>query len=83
MYMYVCQAQTFSARLVLLDRVINNLTNYMHVQASGMKNVVHRGGSRGGSGGSNEPPWAPKTTHCTCVLIWLGQAMILASRTPP
>ena len=38
--MYVCQAQTFSARLVLLDRVINNLTNYMHVHASGMKNVV-------------------------------------------
>ena len=23
-----------------------------------------RGGSRGGLGGSDKPPWAPKTTHC-------------------
>ena len=43
------------------------------------------GGSRegsGGSGGSDKPPWAPRTTHCMC-LSGLVKQWFLASRTPP
>ena len=32
--------------------------------------------------GFGRTPWAPKTTHCSYVLIWLGQTMIFGQQNP-
>ena len=45
---------------ILLSRQSDQLNRWTHYSGS-------RGGFRGGSGGSDEPPSAPKTTHCMCL----------------